>query len=109
MGWPWIALGYVSYLAVVAHMRRDFARARLPLVIVAGLAWLAYAASATMAPTRVSVGPVLGVIVPSLVLVSGYWLSGLFFVRPDARIERWLGGVDDRILRRSGVLAGVRR
>jgi membrane-associated phospholipid phosphatase len=109
MGWPWIALGYVSYLAVVAVIRRDFARARLPLVVVAGLAWLSYAASTTMAPTGASLGPVLGVVLPSLVLVSGYWMSGLFFVRPDSRIEGWLGGVDDRILRRSGVLAGLRR
>jgi membrane-associated phospholipid phosphatase len=53
--------------------------------------------------------PVLQIVVPSLVLLGGYWLSGLLFVRPDVHLERWLLGVDDRLLVRTGVLDAYRR
>jgi membrane-associated phospholipid phosphatase len=97
-------LGYVSYLAVTSFTRRDFARARHPLLIAAGVAWSAWAAAG-----RAPLSPALQIVVPSLVLLAGYWLSGLLFVRPDLRIERWLQSIDDRVLRRSGVLAWFHR
>ena len=56
-----------------------------------------------------ALSPLLAVIVPSIVLLAGYWLSGLLFVRPDVRLERWLHGVDDTVLIRSGVLESFRR
>jgi len=46
---------------------------------------------------------------PAAVLLAGYWLSGLLFVEPDERLERWLRSVDDRILGRTGALAWFRR
>jgi membrane-associated phospholipid phosphatase len=42
---------------------------------------------------------------PLVILLSGYWLSGLFFVNPMQHTERWLMTVDDWLLRRSGILA----
>jgi membrane-associated phospholipid phosphatase len=97
-------LGYVSYLAVVSFASRDFVRARRPLLIAAAVAWAAYAAVG-----RAPLSPALLVVVPSLILLGGYWLSGLLFVRPHPRIERWLQSLDDRFLTRTGVLAWFHR
>jgi membrane-associated phospholipid phosphatase len=102
--WQAIALAYVSYLVAVSFVRRDFARARPALLIAAAVAWAAYAAAGGR-----PLSPVLQIVIPSLVLLSGYWLSGLLFVRPDVRLERWLLSVDDRLLIRTGVLDAYRR
>ena len=109
MLWQWIALGYLSYLAVVSLTRQEFSRARLPLAAAGAVAWLWWALSAPPGSDGASLGPVTQVVLPAVVLVCGYWLSGLLFVRPDLRIERWLREVDDTILRRTGVLAWSRR
>ena len=103
MHWHEVALGYVSYLAVVSIARRDFAAARAPLFIAAGVAWGAQAVVVVFG--RAELSPALEVVLPSIVLLTGYWLSGLFFVRPDPRIERWLLSVDERVLTRPGVLS----
>jgi len=95
MYWQAVALGYVSYLAVVSLTRREFARARLPLWIAATVAWGAFAIGG-----RARLPPALDVVIPALILLGGYWLSGLLFVRPEARIERWLQSVDHAVLRR---------
>ena len=102
--WQVVALGYVSYLAAVSFTRRDFARARPALLIVAAVAWGAFVLLGGL-----PLSPVLSVVVPSIVLLAGYWLSGLLFLRPDVRLERWLHAVDDRVLIRSGVLERYRR
>jgi membrane-associated phospholipid phosphatase len=102
--WQVVALSYVAYLAVVSLTRRDFARARPPLLIAAAVAWAAFALLKDH-----TLSPVLSVIVPSIALLAGYWLSGLLFVHPDVRLERWLSAVDDRVLIRSGVLERFRR
>src|SRR5262245_54018737 len=102
MHWQWIALGYVSYLAATSLTRREFARARTPLIGAAIAAWLGWSGSAVLAGERAALGPVLLVVLPSLVLVGGYWLSGLLFVQSDPRIERWLRAVDDRLLAQTG-------
>jgi membrane-associated phospholipid phosphatase len=49
------------------------------------------------------------VIIPSLVLLGGYKMSGLLFVRVDAAVETWLRNSDDRWLWRTGILAGFER
>jgi membrane-associated phospholipid phosphatase len=97
--WQAVAVAYVSYLTVVSFTRREFARARTPLVVAALVTWGMFTA---LGLTHLS--PVLQVVVPSLVLLGGYWLSGLLFIRPDLRIERWLQQVDERVLMRPGVL-----
>jgi len=102
--WLNVAVAYATYLAVVSFTRRDFARARPALVIAAATAWGPFVFLRDLA-----LSPALSVIVPSIVLLVGYWLSGLLFVRPDVRLERWLHAVDDRVLIRSGVLERYRR
>jgi membrane-associated phospholipid phosphatase len=100
MHWQGLALGYVSYLALVSLTRREFVRARTPLLLAAAVAWAAFAG---FGATRLS--PVLEIVLPSLILLAGYWLSGLLFVRPNVRLERWLQSVDHCVLARPGVLA----
>jgi membrane-associated phospholipid phosphatase len=102
MHWQAVALGYVSYLAVVSLTRATFARARLPLFIAAAVAWVAFIVFG-----RTPLSPALGVVVPALILLVGYWLSGLLFTRPDADVERWLHRVDAVYLTR--VLAWYRQ
>jgi membrane-associated phospholipid phosphatase len=103
-GWWFVTLGYLSYLAIVSLTRRDFASARIALLIAAAAAWGAFV---LVGRTRLS--PALEVVVPAVILLVGYWLSGLLFVRPDPRIERWLQSVDDATLTRPGVLAWISR
>ena len=103
MHWQEVAVGYVSYLAVVSMARREFASARPFLFIAAAMAWGAQATFVVFG--RPALSPALEVVLPSLVLLTGYWLSGLLFVRPDPRIERWLLSVDERVLTRPGVLS----
>ena len=102
--WQVVALSYVSYLAAVSFTRRDFARARPALLVAAAVAWGAFVLLGGL-----PLSPLLSVVVPSIVLLTGYWLSGLLFVRPDVRLERWLRAVDDRVLIRSGVLERYRQ
>jgi len=102
--WQVVALSYVSYLAAVSFTRRDFARARPALLIAAAVAWGAFVLLRGQ-----PLSPVLSVVVPSIVLLAGYWLSGLLFVRPNLPLERWLHAVDDRVLIRSGVLERYRQ
>jgi hypothetical protein len=91
----------VSYLAIVSLTRREFVRVRPPLLIAAAVAWGAFAAFG-----RAHLSPAFEVAIPSMILLVGYWLSGLLFVRPDLRIERSLQLIDHRLLTRSGLLAG---
>jgi membrane-associated phospholipid phosphatase len=89
---------------MVSFTRRDFARARPALLIAAAVGWGAF----VLLRGR-PLSPVLSIVVPSIVLLAGYWLSGLLFVRPDVPLERLLQAVDDRVLIRSGVLQRYRQ
>jgi membrane-associated phospholipid phosphatase len=100
MHWEHIVLGYASYLAAASCTRRDFEKARVPLIIAAVAAWAGFIVFG-----RVRLSPTLSVVLPSLILLTGYWLSGLLFVRPNVRLERWLQTVDHRMLTQSGLLA----
>ena len=104
MYWYWIALAYAAYLTLVSFVRPEFTRARLPsLVGVLALGVL------SLAPALDPRGAVGGVILPSLILLAGYKVSGLFFVRVDFPIEEGLLALDQRILGRSGILDRFRR
>jgi membrane-associated phospholipid phosphatase len=104
MHWHEVALAYVSYLAVASLTRRGYATARLPLLIAALAAWGALALLGRPRPSGA-----FEIVLPALVLLGGYWLSGLLFVHPNVRIESWLRSVDDHVLARSGVLAWFHR
>lgn len=103
--WEWIAIGYYAYLLIVALTVGRFARARTATLVGTVACILAIGAQA-LSP----VGPrfqqiAFGLVVPSIVLLVGYRLSGLFFISPMQAVERWLISVDDRFLRLPGVFA----
>ena len=109
MHWPWVALGYVSYLAVVSITRGEFAYRRLRLWLAVALGWAVLAPAAILGQSGTAMSVWLEVALPALVLLGGYWLSGMLYVHPDLRIERWLLAVDNMLLMRSGALAWFRR
>jgi PAP2 superfamily len=102
--WEWIAIGYFTYLLVVALAIKRFARARIAAFagtvmccVVLGAeasSWLGLSARLTFA-----------FLIPLPVLLIGYWLSGLFFMSPMPRVEQWLMAIDERLLRGPGILA----
>jgi len=95
VAWEWIALGYLTYLAVVAAVGPGFSRARGPTSVAAFVGWVLWAMGSGAAR------PVLvDTLAPALILVIGYWLSGLFFVRPMSALEQ-------RLLRTDATLARV--
>jgi membrane-associated phospholipid phosphatase len=103
--WEWIAVGYYAYLLLVALAFARFARAR-----TATLAATVACVVVLGAQAFVPLGPLFqqiafGIVVPSIVLLVGYRLSGLFFTTPMHRVERWLMTIDDRFLRLPGVFA----
>lgn len=103
--WEWIAVGYATYLAVVAIVDRRFRRARGPALVAAFAAWTLWETT-----TGSSRGPWLDALLPVPVLLTGYWLSGRFFVGPMVRLERWLLDLDARIMRgRARVLPSLVR
>ena len=89
--WQWIAFAYFAYLAAVALIDRRFSRARWRTLVAALLtaAWTPFAPSAS---------PWTQTLLPLPILLAGYWLSGLFFVRPMHPLEQWLLRVDAPLL-----------
>ena len=105
MSWHWVALSYLVYLVVTSLLRPEFGSARLR-VLTAALTLGALTTVDFMYPLGAAWSLV---IIPSLVLLGGYRMSGVLFVRVDARAEAWLRQSDDRWLRRTGVLPGFDR
>jgi membrane-associated phospholipid phosphatase len=108
VGWQFVALGYITYLAVVSLTRSKFEKARRPLFAAAAVASAILAIGLPAIRSR-ALALALDILLPGAVLLAGYWLSGLLFVRADARLERWLRSIDDAVLGRSGVLAWFHR
>jgi hypothetical protein len=108
MHWAWVALAYVSYLAIVSMTRPAFRRARRPLIVVGIVAWIVAITVWRSGGDRAG-DATTAVILPALVLLVGYWISGLLFVEPDLRLEGWLRSVDERVFARLGARAGFRR
>jgi membrane-associated phospholipid phosphatase len=106
--WQWVAVSYVSYLAAVSWTKPEFKNARRPLLMAAALACGSLAIGLASGMSG-ALPPSLEVVLPALVLLVGYRLSGLLFVEPNPRIERWLVSVDDALLARPGVLAWFRQ
>ena len=99
MHWQSITLAYAVYLAVVSFLRPEFRRARRALVTAAAVALLV-----AFTPDRVTANAAFMIVVPALVLLAGYRLSGLLFVRIDKGIENALLSMDDKWLGRTGLL-----
>ena len=104
MSWERIAAAYFLYLFAVALARPAFARVRRAVpgvaIVVGGLLALAHVTARTGADPGLG----RGLVWPAALLIVGYWVSGLFFVRPMEAVERRLLRLDERILGRTGVL-----
>ena len=102
--WEWIAVAYYAYLLVTALAISRFARARtaaLAGTIACGVVVGAQALSFGTAGGQIA----FALVIPLAILLVGYWISGLFFVRPMLVVEQWLMETDDRLLRLPGILA----
>jgi hypothetical protein len=97
--WQSITLVYAIYLAIISFLRPEFSRARPALVAAAGIAWLV-----VLTPARVAANAAFMVTVPALVVLVGYRLSGLLFVRIDAAVESALLALDRSWLGRTNLL-----
>jgi membrane-associated phospholipid phosphatase len=91
MRWEWIVLGYVTYLAFVAAIAKRFHGARALTFSAAFAAWTVWAMARDV-PRSLAID----ILLPAACLLTGYWLSGLFFVAPMVRLERWLLRIDER-------------
>ena len=100
MRWSSVTLGYLSYLAVVSWLRPTFPGARGRALLAAAAAWAAFAAATRSGTDLDALPPSLLVAVPALILLLGYWLSGLFFTSPDPAIEQRLLRMDSAVLAR---------
>jgi hypothetical protein len=103
--WEWVAIGYYTYLLIVALLGRRFLKARI--VVLAGTGVCCVVLGALSSP-RLGLSMdalTVAIVVPLAVLLGGYWLSGWFFVSPMQRVEQWLMTLDERLLRQSGILA----
>lgn len=93
-----VGIAYLVYLAAIALVRR------LPPIRRLGV-WLAAAAVivVNVALARTS-APWIAVAsrdwMPGLVILVGYYATGLFYVAPSPRVEAWLKGWDDRLIGR---------
>lgn len=96
-----MALGYYTYLTLVAWAGRRRTRARVATLAASVGCWWAIGLAGVEAGTAQA-------LVPMPILLVGYWLSGLFFVRPMLRLERWLLRIDDRLLGQTGLLSAYR-
>ena len=105
MSWHHIAIGYVAYLVGVSLSRPEFAGARARLAALAAVVAALTAADLVFSPGRAW----SWVILPSLMLLAGYRMSGLLFVRVDSGAENWLRRSDERALWRTGILPAYQR
>jgi len=104
MHWHSITIAYVAYLAVVSMAKPEFRPTRWLIAGGGAAVAVVVALAARGAPSTAVM-----VIVPSLVLLAGYRLSGLFFCRIDAGIEQSLLSVDRRWLVETGILRRYQR
>jgi membrane-associated phospholipid phosphatase len=87
----WIAYGYFGALTVLPWTRPLPTRRRVQITTI-GLAM-----SGTALSLRRHIGDVW-VVTPLAWILIGYYLSGLFFIRPMERFEAWLVSWDRRLL-----------
>ena len=102
--WEWIAVAYFSYLAAIALVRHRHARARWPALAAATIGWSLMAMSAAQSRDGIHPAAVVPSVLALTALLGGYWISGLFFVRPMTAVENWLVRIDAALLHRSRLL-----
>src|SRR6185295_9507572 len=88
----WLALGYFAVLTLLSWVRRLPAARRTQATAIGAvmgvvIVWVARHAGAVPRDWA-----------PLLFILIGYYLSGLFFIEPTRRFERWLLAWDHRLL-----------
>jgi hypothetical protein len=103
--WSRWSLVFFAYLAIVAEIRSGVARrTRIRVWCAAALG-----AGLTVAARRLPPEGLMDVwILPPVILLIGYWTSGLLFVRPMPRAESALAAID-RLLRIDALAARTPR
>jgi membrane-associated phospholipid phosphatase len=87
-----VSVIYFAALTIAAWLRPLPGRRRIQISIVGVLMCAALPALAGMAPV------LRDWVSPALAILAGYYLSGLFFVRPTPWFEAWLVEWDRRVL-----------
>ena len=96
----WIQAGFAVAIALAAwaaplSLQRRRKIALLALTALAGI-FFARVCATFLGPVR---GSILRDWVPVVITLIPYWQTGQFFVRPNARIQRWLLASDRRVFR----------
>jgi hypothetical protein len=100
--WSSVTLAYVSYLTLTAFARPRFRQARSHVVLAAAVTWGVFVAAVLSGTDPDALSTSWQVVLPALLLLVGYWLSGLFFIRPQPAVEAWLLRLDRLVLARIG-------
>jgi hypothetical protein len=85
--WGWVAGAYGAFLALTAIAPTSVSRRAVLFT-----ACLAYSGAAIAAASLPHFW--IQLLVPAALLLTGYWLSGLFFTTPQPWLERWLAAID---------------
>lgn len=88
--WGWIAGGYGVFLTLTAIGLRGVVRRSITIAACAAYTLLSLGA-ATLDTFWIHL------VVPGLLLLTGYWLCGFFFGTPQPWLERWLLASDRRV------------
>ena len=91
----WVSTIYFAYLLVAAVGMRWLPSWRRMRIVAASAASLAGVGLLASLPHTAAV---VRDWAPGAFLLVGYWLPGLFYVAPNARLERWLVRGDARLL-----------
>ena len=103
----WIVCGFFTYLIVLSRFR-PLASERRRRVLLVGLVCIALA----LMLSQLRPSPSLRIVrdwVPAVYLLQGYWLCGLFFLRPALGIERRLLAFDTWLFERTGLRRAASR
>jgi membrane-associated phospholipid phosphatase len=101
--WGWVAVTYAAamlpaaWLAPVTRARRLLCAAMT--MVYAAAAWL-------VSPIQ---SPAVQLVVPAVLLLTGYWLPGLIFGPPQPALEAQLMRIDRRVFTRFGIDDRLRR
>jgi hypothetical protein len=104
LAWTDVMLAYTTGMALCAWAVPRFQRARVAAAAALVSSWLVWWLWPNLTTGNDTRALLTWVVVPAAALLGTYRLSGAFIVRPSERLERGLLALDDRLLRRTGLL-----